>query len=425
MNIYKKFEFLYPILAVLSILLITWQHIGMNKTYQIFPSLKTTISSLNDNINGGVSNGTIKQTTKYIQLHCETHKSSYTFAFCGLLIPLKKDNQGIDLIRYQSLTISLSFQSNTKDTILVYLLNSEKDKSKQSIKRANLRAIYPYNGTKNYTFNLSSFSVPSWWLFAHADHVSSPEPNLSNVTDLQISTGDNAFDKTETIKVTNIQLNGKLLSTQHLYIILITLWCTAIILHIFWVLGRFSNQLKKYRIKEAELQAINDFLAIEKNKFESMAKIDPLTQIYNRSGVRDILDNCIVNYKKHNIPAALIMFDIDKFKNINDQYGHDTGDEVLKNIVKLIQQHIRKNDCFARWGGEEFILICPNTSIDMAIKLAEKHRLCITNNEIIMPKITCSFGVSELSSTDITNWFKKADVCLYQAKAQGRNQVCY
>lgn len=111
------------------------------------------------------------------------------------------------------------------------------------------------------------------------------------------------------------------------------------------------------------------------------------------------------------------------FKLINDKFGHDVGDGVLTGLVSLIKSRIRNTDALARWGGEEFVLICQNTTLEIARILVEKHRVGIAEHPLCGQPITRCFGVSQLKSSDVASAFKEADVALYQANAMGRNQV--
>ena len=116
------------------------------------------------------------------------------------------------------------------------------------------------------------------------------------------------------------------------------------------------------------------------------------------------------------------MMDIDHFKKVNDTYGHEFGDYVLKEFANVVKQNIRNSDIFARIGGEEFILILPHTSYESALKVAEKLRKAIEKHDFKGKKITASFGVSEFEG-DLQMAIEIADEALYEAKRNGRNQV--
>ena len=122
--------------------------------------------------------------------------------------------------------------------------------------------------------------------------------------------------------------------------------------------------------------------------------------------------------------GSIIYFDIDFFKKINDKYGHDMGDYVLKEISKLVAENIRSNDIFGRWGGEEFLFILPITPYFNTLKVAEKIRKVVENYNFKGIKVTISLGVSEIIENEQIEYaIKRADEALYEAKKSGRNQV--
>ncbi len=165
---------------------------------------------------------------------------------------------------------------------------------------------------------------------------------------------------------------------------------------------------------------------VESKNNEREASYDGLTNVYNRTKLNELLLQQIQNAQDAHTTFSLIMIDIDFFKHINDTYGHLTGDDVLIQISELITSHIRQSDVFARWGGEEFILLLPSVSLENAELIANNLKEKITTK--IFPKIghlTCSFGVTEFKENDtIDDIIQRADAALYQAKKKGRDQVC-
>jgi len=177
----------------------------------------------------------------------------------------------------------------------------------------------------------------------------------------------------------------------------------------------FNYLLSILQKKQIELRKINISL---KNK----AEIDPLTKILNRRALEDRIKD--INPFEGSM--CVMMIDIDKFKNINDTYGHGVGDEVLKELAILVKEQIREYDLFARWGGEEFVLVTINTDINVAQKIAEKIRKTIEVHSFpAVENVTASFGIScaknELETFEVI--LEKADKGLYQAKETGRNKV--
>jgi len=180
---------------------------------------------------------------------------------------------------------------------------------------------------------------------------------------------------------------------------------------------RDITEQKKYL---QSLETINKLL-------ETQATTDALTGIYNRIKLNKSLTTEIARAERYNSLLSLIIFDIDHFKKVNDTYGHTAGDNVLKRLAKLVETNIRETDIFARWGGEEFVILVPGLSTVETVKLADKLRHKVEEFDFEKPqKITLSFGVASYkngeSSTLLIN---RADAALYRAKESGRNQVQY
>lgn len=176
---------------------------------------------------------------------------------------------------------------------------------------------------------------------------------------------------------------------------------------------------------------IDSFLSISvditaKMELEKMASIDKLTDIYNRRMIDQFLQVEIEIASRHNEELSLMIIDIDHFKHVNDNYGHLVGDMVLSQLSKIISDNLRNSDIFGRYGGEEFLIICPKTNKDGAFILAEKLRIIV--NDFTFDEVghkTVSIGIAEFQTDDtIETLFKKADEALYEAKNSGRNRVC-
>jgi len=162
-----------------------------------------------------------------------------------------------------------------------------------------------------------------------------------------------------------------------------------------------------------------------KKLLEQLYITDPLTQIYNRGYFDDLLSSIRKHQRKADIDFVILIADIDHFKSINDTYGHQVGDTVLKEIAKVLKDTLRDNDIVARWGGEEFVMMLKNVDIDKAQAIAEKLRVKIEQTEIDNNiNVTSSFGLTKYYVGENTNLtFKRADDALYEAKKSGRNRV--
>ncbi len=160
-----------------------------------------------------------------------------------------------------------------------------------------------------------------------------------------------------------------------------------------------------------------------KQELENLTVTDPLSGINNRRYFQTKIVDEISRANRYKHPLSLIIFDIDFFKRVNDQHGHDVGDEVIKEYSKFISQMLREEDYFCRIGGEEFSIILPHIDKGKAYKVAEKIRESVEAHKEVLP-ITMSFGVVEYQTgEDAEATFQRADKALYKAKESGRNRV--
>nr|WP_320026469.1 diguanylate cyclase [uncultured Acetobacterium sp.] len=161
------------------------------------------------------------------------------------------------------------------------------------------------------------------------------------------------------------------------------------------------------------------------NELKDLAIKDQLTGLYNRRKIDEVLmkEKQQVGLSKQNL--AIIMADIDMFKLVNDQHGHLVGDTVLIAVTKILSQGVRKTDIVGRWGGEEFMIVCPDTDLVGATVLAEKLREMVDTHDFeVVGKKTCSFGVAQLRKEEtIDELLLRSDLALYRAKERGRNRV--
>ncbi|ADJ62531.1 GGDEF domain-containing protein [Herbaspirillum seropedicae] len=172
------------------------------------------------------------------------------------------------------------------------------------------------------------------------------------------------------------------------------------------------------KLAEQRVERLNEKLAL-------LAVTDKLTGLANRMKLDEVLDNEINRADRYGKNLSLILLDIDHFKEVNDNFGHSTGDAVLVRIAEILRANVRSSDLAGRWGGEEFLLILPECDMEDAARMAEKLRLLIENyNFVPVGRRTCSFGVAAYQAGhDRTTLLTLADLALYRAKNTGRNRV--
>ena len=176
----------------------------------------------------------------------------------------------------------------------------------------------------------------------------------------------------------------------------------------------------------------NAKLEIAKRRLKLAANTDPLTELHNRRAAMKRLEKEWANSDRSGMPLSVVALDIDHFKSVNDSYGHDVGDHVLQATAQSIKTALRKGDTCARMGGEEFLVICPNTDPGGAIQVAERIRVAIEETELdfggsVRGNVTVSLGVGHRhpGMATVDRLLKAADLALYGAKNGGRNQVVY
>jgi diguanylate cyclase (GGDEF)-like protein len=178
-----------------------------------------------------------------------------------------------------------------------------------------------------------------------------------------------------------------------------------------------------------ELQSRNQFLEERNRHLEERKSIDELTGVHSRFAFDERLEEEVELARREiGIPLTLVLFDLDHFKTINDDHGHQAGDDVLRNVGRVVREHARSSDFVARVGGEEFALILLSTSIESAMTLVERLKDNIASHEIVTGgktvPVTASFGVAEWNvSLDVRTLYERADKMLYAAKRSGRNCV--
>ena len=179
-----------------------------------------------------------------------------------------------------------------------------------------------------------------------------------------------------------------------------------------------------HQAKERTQDALTK-LANVQAQLEKQAITDSLTNLFNRSKLDETLDQELQRAKRFNHSFGIVLMDIDHFKQVNDTFGHPVGDQVLRDIAGILQAHTRDTDTVGRWGGEEFMILCPESELDHARQLAEKLRAQIEMTTFPEAnKKTASFGVTSYRQGDsVASLVARADANLYRAKNQGRNQV--
>jgi diguanylate cyclase len=234
---------------------------------------------------------------------------------------------------------------------------------------------------------------------------------IRDVTEITASVGTNVGQHTDRIAAVSRELEDVLRKEPSVVVALATRMLAA-------------NEELQSRLNHAE-QLLQDYSRQLSDALTS-ARTDALTGLLNRRALDDELQRCIAEFENQGRPAALLLLDVDNFKQFNDRFGHQAGDEVLKRVTEMLRGQARDTDILARYGGEEFIVVLTSTTAAAVRQRAEQMRAAVGHKQFILDGqatcVTASAGLAELTAGDgLTGWLRKADEALYAAKRQGRN----
>lgn len=327
-------------------------------------------------------------------------------------------SQGIDLSRFRTLNLTVRY-SGQAQYLRVGIRNFDPRFSRiadTNSPKFNYVNIPTRDFAKPIAISLSEFAVAEWWTMEYDLPREYSRPDISNATVFNIDLQGDLAGTLHDIRIDRIEFVGDWISAESWYLGLLCLWM---------VLGTAygtSQWLTMRRVHHAQREKIS-VLELEKEEYQKLATIDSLTSVLNRHGI----DQFIAALRITRVPASVIVVDLDHFKRVNDERGHHVGDRVLRTAGEILRTSTRKTDAVGRWGGEEFVLVCPGASLASAADLAEKlrHRIKETNfiPEDPLP-ITASFGVATSGvEQSFEDAFRQADEALYLAKNRGRNCV--
>ncbi len=354
---------------------------------------------------------------------------------CSFTVDLSKNPViGTDLSNYSHINLHLDYHgSSNKVRIAIRNYNADYSNSADgNSTKFNAVQIHAGELNKEQHLPLASFAVADWWLSQFNIPLARSGPEMSNAMSLNIDFGEPIQPGVHRFELKKIELVGEWIAPEHWYLGILILWLSSIFIYAIKRLVDLNAQTKHDTQVINQLSNTNEQLMEETNKFRRLSTVDPLTQLYNRFGIDQIIASLsgTGHLQTPDTPNySLLVADIDHFKRINDQRGHDTGDLVLQHIAKIIQTHLRAGDFVGRWGGEEFVIIMPGASKKTAMAMAEMIRDAIFTTPCKLEKpllVSTSFGVCERhEGEDFASCFKRADNALYRAKEQGRNCCVY
>jgi diguanylate cyclase (GGDEF)-like protein len=379
-----------------------------------------------DSVDGGTSAISMMRTDSSVIIEYEL-REGYAYPYVGIKIYLGDGkSQGLDLSNYDSLFVWL--KPRNEGSVRLYMRGYDKAlyrKNDETSLKFNEIEFTPTKEPYPAVFVPQEFRVAGWWVSQNEINVHKARVDLSNIPLIEIQTGTNAPLGYGGMEINKLRFKGKKISQVDLVTTLVALWFVTFLIILIIRFFDYSRERAINRKKQEELKKNLRALEIEKIEYEKSSKEDPLTGCLNRAGFSGVLLREQEKLNRTGGPVSFMIFDIDHFKDVNDTYGHLVGDEVLVNLAKLVQGMIRNTDSLVRWGGEEFVILSDDTSIQNAAFLAEKLRKAIESTTLItQQQVTCSFGVTEMvPGEDPKSFIARADKALYTSKESGRNRV--
>jgi diguanylate cyclase (GGDEF)-like protein len=417
------------VLLAVTVVALLWNQIGMHTTMAIDGRSRILVNAVDDrDPDGGRSVASVDRTNGALGLDCQV-AAGYEWPFCELRLEFSQAPAGIDLSRYDSIRIWMSASGpEAQQRVRVYVRNFNPTYSTVGVtesQKVNQLIYEPSAYPAGYEVQLSRFTVSQWWIDEHPMTLDLEAPDFHNVTMIAFSTGPKVESGPHRIRVDRIEFTGKLIPTSSFLLGIIAVWMLSVLAYLVidGVLKR--NELRLSSASQHSLQRLNESLRVETRSLAEIARTDQLTGALNRKGLGDELMRLVRLGGDAIFPLTLVFIDIDHFKRINDEHGHAVGDQVIRGLAELVCSAVQRDDLFARWGGEEFLLVFRNTAGFEGRNIAERVRERISSAQ--WPgaiHVTCSFGVAEWHrGEDLNEGIKRADDAMYRAKQNGRDRV--
>jgi len=417
------------VLLALTGVALAWNQFGMTSSLVIDARSPYKVTAVDDRANpGGRSVASAVRDGQALGMDCDL-RAGYEWAFCELAVQFGTGPSGIDLSRYDSMRLWITASGpEAQQRVRVYVRNYDPAYSKPGVtesEKVNQMIYQPSDYPQGYAVPLARFQVAQWWIDEHPMTLDLEAPDFRNATQLAFSTGPRVEPGPHTIRIQRIELTGKLIPASTFRLGIIAVWMLSVFGYL--VLDSVLNrrQLRLSAASQNSLQRLNESLRLETRSLAEIARTDPLTGALNRKGLADELMRIVRQDEDKAFPMTLVFIDIDHFKRINDSLGHDTGDQVIRALAELVRSAVQRDDLFARWGGEEFLLVFRDTPGAKGRAIAERLRERIAG--ATWPAglaVTCSFGVAEWHrGEDLNEGVKRADEAMYRAKQEGRDRV--
>lgn len=421
---------MYSILGVLLTLLLVFLYEYLpQRQYRLLPSYDAWAFSTDDREHGGNSEARWVGVGNSLW-HCEL-RVGIDNPECAIGVALSRDTDdwtaGVDFSTYEAIVIDIQYTGPAK-LIRMHmrnydeLISTPEDYNSAKFNKINLRVS---DLKEPIRIEFTEFQLADWWINQYDIPRKWSQATFDRVTSFGMDFAAPAPLGRHEIKINRIDFVGSYISSDTWYLGILGVWMLIILASGIHRLHDLRSRSLRDKLRLQEMADYAREMKEQVRDFQQQSRIDPLTGTYNRIGLQHIVDTAF-EWRRKGDRLAMIVIDLDYFKDVNDTYGHAVGDQVLKVTAELLMENTRSFDSVARWGGEEFIIICPQTEPENALKLAEKIRLRI--KQLDFPerpdlKISATFGVCEVNEGEnFAQAFTRADNALYSGKSSGRDR---
>jgi hypothetical protein len=310
---------------------------------------------------GGKSKAEFKIINDKIILNCEVKKSDYAWPFCNITFKFYDDSElkvsdGIDFSNFDFIQIKAKYINHEGLGLRLQLRSfDEAYATKDNTETWKFIGLEYWPESKNSVSKIpiNALQVPSWWIIHNKVDLENSGPDYNNVMVLEFATASGIPPGSYEIEVEEIKLVGKYLTKEATYGTIVF----VVIFGLLYILIKAIIEKARLNNKLDNIVSTNKLLHQKNKNLSKLVNIDELTKTLNRRVCQEIFE---LNFSK----LCVIFMDLDHFKQVNDNYGHDVGDLVLQKFAKLVNHNIRDRDFFIRWGGEEFLLVSPDFNIE-------------------------------------------------------------
>jgi len=417
---------LAAVLLGISIVLLIWNHFGMNQVVELSGLSEQRSGKRDDSAEKGASVSMLARSGGDLVLDCLL-REGYAWPYCGYYFSPGDAPDGIDLSGFDTVTVDLQHDGPPPHTMRLYVRNFEPGLS--TVGRFETQKVNEVEFELTHggpvTIPLHLMRTAEWWNTAQKVPLARRNTRMDHVTDVELYTGEGTVLGRHRFVLKSLRFQGKRISQYGLLLLLAGVWLAFGIVWLVLGLVHHRANLQASRARLAKLSSIDRALELEAQEPAGQVHVDGLTGTLNRQGLRNLLLKHLVDGDGEPFPCAVMFIDIDGFKRINDGHGPAVGDAVLHRMATAVRRDIRATDNLVHWAGDVFLVVCPGAAIGSARMLAEELRASMARE--MWPaalEVTASFGITQTDSAEhIGAALARAGQALRRAKENGRDRI--